>query len=180
MLDARLIQRTIEQNFLGKGMEHTVGVLRDCGRVIKDYDTRFFDEETFEVFYKPAELPFDYLTDHLLANHLFGDDIWLEGFYEEEGSLHIVISQPFIQGRHPGWQELVDLMDAQGLAHESPGSTKARFWLDGGSAGRILVTDVHEDNVLIGQLKQAHPIDVHFSFAGRAARITVLDAFRVL
>lgn len=182
MLDAKEVHGLFEtaENFLGRGLEHTVAVLRDEGRVIKDYDTRLFNEETGEVFYKPAELVFDYLTDHLLANHFFGDDIVLKGFYEEQGSLHVVITQPFIEGNHPAWPELVELLERQGLEHESPGTARARFWVDGGPAGRVLVTDVHEDNVIVGRTKMAYPIDVHFAFGGRTARMNALRTLRLL
>lgn len=182
MLDPGEIHRLFEvpENILGRGMEHIVAVLRDEGRVVKDYDTRLFNEETGEVFYKPAELVFDYLTDHLLANHLFGDDVVLKGFYEEQDSLHVVITQPFIEGRHPSWDELVTLLEQQGLMHENPGTTKARFWVDAGEAGKVLATDVHEDNVIISRTKIAHPIDVHFAFGGREPRLEALKKLKLL
>lgn len=151
MLDPGEVHRLFEvpENILGRGLEHVVAVLREEGRVIKDYDARLFNEETGEVFFKPAELVFDYLTDHLLANHLFGDDIVLKGLYEEQGSLPIVITQPFVEGQHPSWDELVTLLERQGLMHESPGTPKARFWVDAGEAAQVIATDVHEDNVII-------------------------------
>jgi hypothetical protein len=182
MLAAPAIQSLFANpdDFLGQGMEHTVVVLRGEGLVLKDYDTQLFNEVTGEVFYKPAELVFDYLTDHLLANHFFGDDIQLKGLYEDQGSLHVVISQPFVHGRHPSWQELVERLESQGLEHESPGTPKARFWIDAGDAGRVLVTDVHEDNVIFSNSDAAHPIDVHFAFGSRAARCRALDALGLL
>lgn len=155
-------------------MEHLVVAIEGTNSVLKDYDPRVIDEETFETFYKPAELLFEYLTDHLLANHFFGDDLRLEGFYEEHGILHVLLTQPFIQGRHPSWDEMVELLEAQGLVQENQGSNKSRFWVDGGPAGRILVTDVHEDNVIVTATKKAHPIDVHFSFPSRPARLEAL------
>jgi len=182
MLDAGAVQSLFANpdDFLGRGMEHTVAVLRGEGLVVKDYDTQLYNEVTGEVFYKPAELVFDYLTDHLLANHFFGDDIQLKGLYEDQGSLHVVISQPFVHGRHPSWQELVERLESQGLEHESPGTPKARFWIDAGNAGRVLVTDVHEDNVIISRSGVAHPIDVHFKFGSRAARLAALEALGLL
>lgn len=170
----------IGTDFLGQGIEHRVGLWRERGRVIKDYNSRLFNEETGEVFYKPAELLFDYLTDHLLANHVFDDEVWIEGFYEENGNVHVVISQPYIKGRHPAWADLVRLLENQGLEQESPGTSKARFWYETGIAGRLLVTDAHEDNVLIGQDDIAHPIDVHFSFPGRQARLDALHTLGIL
>jgi len=180
MLDAKSVTAAIDADYIGHGIEHRVGMLRDRERVIKDYDSRLFNEETGEVFYKPAELLFDYLTDHLLANELFGDDICLEGAYEESGSVHVVITQPYVKGRHPAWSKLVEALEFQGLEHESPGTPKARFWIDGGEAGRLLVTDVHEDNVLLLQSGRVHPIDVHFSFPGRSARMNALNTLGLL
>lgn len=164
----------VKENCLAPGLEHIVAVSREDGLVIKVYDTRLFDEAGYPCN-KPTEGLFDYLTDHLLANHFFGDDVRLLGFYEDEGSLHIVITQPFIRGVHPSWQELVERLESQGLEHESPNSTRARFWVDGGPAGRILVTDVHEDNVIVSPSGIAYPIDVHFGFANRRTRIAALE-----
>lgn len=154
-------------------LEHEVAVIRQEGLVIKDYDTRQFNENGYPLG-KPTECLFDYLTDHLPANHLFADDIRLRGFYEDTGSLHIVITQPFIRGRHRDWQDLVFHLESQGLEHAEPGSGKAHFWIDGGPAGRILVTDVHEDNVIVASSKIAYPIDVHFSFRSREKRVAAL------
>lgn len=165
-------------NRLAGGMEHEVAVLRTEGLVVKDYDTHLFNEAGYPV-YKPTECLFDYLTDHLLANHLFGDDIRLKGFYETDGRFHIVITQPFIQGHHPAWSELVVCMERQGLRQSEPGTGKARFWIDGGPAGRLLVTDVHEDNVIVASSDIAYPIDVHFAFPGRKERIVALKALGV-
>ena len=120
---------------------------------------------------------FDYLTDLILCNHLFGDDLRLEGFYEEKGLLHVIISQPFLDGIHPDWSTLVAKLEDQGLLQQEAGSTKGRFWVDAGPAGRLLVTDAHEDNVIINpKTKRAELIDVHFSFGSREARIRALRA----
>lgn len=67
------------------------------------------------------------------------------------------------------------LLEEQGLLHECQGSQQSRFWVEGGEAGRILVTDVHEDNVIVTPARQAQPIDVHFSFPGRAARLHAMQ-----
>lgn len=120
--------------FVGQGMEHRVVVPRGASCVLKDYDPRLIDVETFEVFYKPAEHLFDYLTDHLLANHFFGDDIRLYGLHVEQSHLHVLLSQPFVAGRHPDWEEMVELLEGQGLLHERQGSQQSRFWVDGGEA----------------------------------------------
>lgn len=180
MLEPPSVADLIQRNFLGKGIEHLVGLVPGRSVVIKDYDTTLFDEETGTVFYKPAEHLFDYLTDHLLANHFFGDDIYLVGGFVDRGFTHLVVTQPFIEGVHPSWDELVSRLQLQGMEHDSPGTSKARFWIDAGTAGRLLVTDVHEDNVLISHSGVAHPIDVHFSFPSRAARIAALDKLGIL
>ncbi|MBE2283424.1 MAG: hypothetical protein IAE77_08175 [Prosthecobacter sp.] len=106
----------------------------------------------------------------MLANHFFGDDIRLHGLYFEQSHLHVLLTQPFVAGRHPDWDELVELLEAQGLIHEQQNSRQSKFWVNGGSAGNILVTDVHEDNVIVMASGKAHPIDVHFSFPTRATR----------
>lgn len=176
MLEAAAVKQLLaEAVFVGQGLEHRVVAPSGTSWVLKDYDPRLIDLETFEIFYKPAEHLFDYLTDHLLANHFFGDDIRLYGFYVDQSHLHVLLSQPFIAGRHPNWEEMVALLEEQGLLHERQGSQQSRFWLDGGEAGRVLVTDVHEDNVIVTPSRLAHPIDVHFSFPGRAARLQALQ-----
>lgn len=173
-MDAQSVQRAISQDPLKPGIEHQVGVLRDVKRVLKDYDTQRYNEATGEVFYKPTDSLFDYLTDLLLANHLFGDDIRLEGFYEHAESLHVVISQPFIEGRHLDGAALVQQLTEQGLA---PMARHGRFVIDAGPAGEVLVTDLHEDNAVLGtKSRLSHPIDVHFAFPGRAARLSALRA----
>ena len=68
-------------------------------------------------------------------------------------------------------------MEAQGLVHETPGSSSARFWIDAGPAGSLLVTDVHEDNVIVGRSTGLlHPIDIHFALSSRKERLKVLEA----
>lgn len=176
MLETALVRQLLDTAlFVGQGMEHRVVAPQGSACVLKDYDPRLIDLETFEVFYKPAEHLFDYLTDHLLANHFFGDDLRLYGFHFVESHLHVLLSQPFIAGRHPDWEEMVALLENQGLLHERQGSQMFRFWVDGGDAGRILVTDVHEDNVIVSSAGVAHPIDVHFSFPGRESRLLALQ-----
>jgi hypothetical protein len=176
MLETKGVRKLLDEAvFVGQGLEHRVVAPIGTNCVIKDYDPRLIDLETFEIFYKPAEHLFDYLTDHLLANHFFGDDIRLYGFYLEQSHLHLLLSQPFVAGRHPAWEEMVELLEAQGLQHANQGSQQSRFRIDGGDAGNMLVTDVHEDNVIVTPSRQAYPIDVHFYFPGRAARLKALQ-----
>jgi hypothetical protein len=81
MLETKGVRKLLDEAvFVGQGLEHRVVAPIGTNCVIKDYDPRLIDLETFEIFYKPAEHLFDYLTDHLLANHFFGDDIRLTAF----------------------------------------------------------------------------------------------------
>lgn len=170
MLDACGVQDLIEENFLGQGMEHVVGVLPQHARVIKDYDTFLFNEDTGEMAFKPTDSLFDYLTDHLLANRVFGDDLLLEGFYSVDENLHIVLSQPFILGHHKTQNLLISSLEERGLKHEK----NTQFSVDGGDAGPLRVTDMHEDNVIFDKAGNAFVIDVHFRFSSRTDRIAAL------
>lgn len=181
MLNGSQVRQLLTREPLKRGIEHEVGVLRGEKLVIKDYDPRLIDADTLDIFYKPTDSLFDYLTDLLLCNHLFGDDLRLEGFYEENNQLHVIISQPFVDGTHPDWPTLVEKLEEQGLLQQEAGSTKGRFWVDAGPAGRLLVTDVHEDNVIINaRTNRAELIDVHFSLGSREARIHALNALGLL
>jgi hypothetical protein len=79
MLEAGEVLPSLKIRLLSGGVEHRVAVLREDGLVFKEYDTRLFNEDGYPL-YKPTECLFDCLTDHLLANHLFGDEIRLWGF----------------------------------------------------------------------------------------------------
>lgn len=183
ILDAEGVQKLISIDPFSPGLEHKVGVLRTCQRVLKDYDTWLIDEETGEMAYKPTDSLFDYLTDHLLANHFFGDDVRLEGFYitEHEGDLHIIISQPLINGRSlDSTKEFVAKLESQGLWQRIPGASSSDFFIDGGAAGPLLITDLTEDNALYAEeTGLLHPIDIHFKFAGRQTRIKALETLKV-
>ena len=178
ILDRVGIQRLIGLNPLPPGLEHTVGVLRASKRVLKDYDTWLIDEDTGEMAFKPTDSLFDYLTDHLLANHIFGDDIRLEGFYMAEADLHIVVSQPFVEGyRIESSSEFVEKLERQGLRQRTPSATPSNFYIDGGAADRLLITDLTEDNALYADATGLlHPIDIHFKFPSRKARLIALNA----
>ncbi|MEN3942990.1 hypothetical protein WJU23_16955 [Prosthecobacter sp. SYSU 5D2] len=172
ILDAKGVTGLIEKNFLDSGMEHRVGVLIDRGLVLKSYDPRDFNPHTGDIFYKPTDSLFDYLTDHLLSNFVFGDDVHLEGFYEEEETWFIVISQPFIDGRHIQKDALVKVLEDKGLRD----SGSNQFKVDGGEAGDLTVTDIHEGNVLFDTDEAAYVIDAHFKFESREARLMALMA----
>ncbi|WP_395741153.1 hypothetical protein [Prosthecobacter sp.] len=177
MLDGSQVRKLLAQKPLKRGLEHEVGVMSGEKLVIKDYDPRLIDVDTWDIFYKPTDSLFDYLTDLMLCNHLFGDDLRLRGFYEENNQLHVIITQPYVDGTHPDWSTLVEKLEAQGLLQQEEGSAQGRFWVNAGPAGRILMTDAHEDNVIIStKTGRAELIDVHFSFGSREARIRALQA----
>lgn len=74
------------------GKEHRVALLIDEERVIKDADMQALATESI----------YDYLTDLLLSNHYFHDDLQMLGCYEMDGRVHLVTSQPYVDGEHPG------------------------------------------------------------------------------
>lgn len=170
MVDAEKVRPFMRENAMKGGSEHRVALWRGR-RVLKDLDVQS----------KATESLFDYLTDHLLANHFFGDDVRLEGFYEYDGRLHVVISQPFVEGQHPVWRELVEGLEGQGLVHESPQSRLPTFLMDGGPAGQMTVIDLHVNNVIVAkQGGVLHPIDAHFYFDDQAARVEALEKLGLL
>lgn len=74
------------------GKEHRVAWLPDPKVVLKVADARKLATESL----------FDYLSDLLLSNHFFDDEIQLLGGTMEGERLQIVITQPYIDGIHPG------------------------------------------------------------------------------
>lgn len=92
------------------GREHRAAWLRSEGRVIKDADVHALATESM----------FDYLTDLLLSNYFFDDDIQMLGCYELEGRVHLVTSQPYVDGDHPDWAELKAGLVRQGLRDPYP------------------------------------------------------------
>lgn len=167
MLEAEVVRTFITANAMRGGKEHKVARFLSQDRVLKDLDAHATATESL----------FDYLTDIQLANHFFGDDIRLEGFYEHEARLHVVTSQPFIHGIHADWDTLKSALEGQGLRHDSPKSRIPSFLIDGGEAGNVLVIDLHENNVVFGSATGLpHPIDAHFYFDDRFVRDSALIA----
>lgn len=166
-LDSEATRELFALNKIRGGSEHAVAHLKKDHRVIKDLNVQR----------KATESIFDYLTDLLLSNYHFGDDLRLEGFYQTPDSLHIVTSQPFIEGIHPDWETLKNGLEQQGLRHETPLSKIPSFILPDDSAGEILVIDLHENNVILGHFSgHFEPIDAHFYFDSPAKRIRALKA----
>ncbi|MDB6120775.1 MAG: hypothetical protein JWO08_4556 [Verrucomicrobiaceae bacterium] len=167
MMDAADVRQLMATTALRGGAEHNVALPGHDNRVLKDLDA-----------HAPAtESLFDYLTDILLANRLLGDEIKLEGFYLHEDRLHVLTSQPFVDGVHPDWEVLRSGLENQGMKQEAPRSRIPSFTMDGGPAGIVSVIDLHENNVVVGsETGVLLPIDAHFYFEDRNARLTALRA----
>ena len=148
------------------GSEHRVAYLPDENCVIKDADVSALATESL----------YDYLTDLLLSNHYFDDDLQIIGFYQEDGRLHIVISQPYVDGTHPDWDELKAGLVAQGLRDPHPRSQGGNFVLNDDVLGEVDVFDLHLNNVIRDATGWLHPIDAHFYFADRTTRIAALHS----
>lgn len=146
------------------GKEHRVAYLPDEERVIKDADVHALATESL----------YDYLTDLLLSNHYFDDDLQMLGFYEDGESLHLVISQPYVDGTHPDWDELKSGLVAQGLRDPQPRSQGGNFIIHDDVIGEVDIFDLHVNNVIRDATGWLHPIDAHFYFDDQEARTTAL------
>lgn len=148
------------------GSEHRVALLINEERVIKDADMQAFATESI----------YDYLTDLLLSNYYFNDDLQMLGCYEMDGRVHLVTSQPYVDGEHPGWTELKDGLVRQGLRDPYPNSKGGNFIIDDETTGEVTVFDLHVNNVIRDKTGRLNPIDAHFYFDDRAARMSALKA----
>lgn len=148
------------------GSEHKVAHAIEAGRVLKDLDTRALNTESL----------FDDLTDLELSNFYFGDDLRLEGFYEDQQSrLHIVTSQPWRDGLHPELTTLRDYFIAHGFDTESTTGGTGTFFLYDEEAGRIDLFDIKPDNVILEESTGVvQPIDIHFYFDSHADRLAAM------
>ena len=95
-LSADEVGRELQNDALKGGKEHRVALLPGRNLVLKVADARKLATESL----------FDYLSDLLLSNHFFDDEIQLLGGMLEGGRLQIVITQPYIDGIHPERNEL--------------------------------------------------------------------------
>ena len=159
-----------EANPMRGGKEHRVGWLPNQNLVLKVADARKLATESL----------FDYLSDLLLSNHLFDDEIQLLGGMMEGGRLQIVITQPYIDGIHPDWEELKASLIRQNLRDPAPRALGGNFILDHDLLGEVDVFDLHPNNVIQDTTGWLHPIDAHFYFDNRPARIAALKALGLL
>lgn len=164
-MDAAAVKAWFAAYPMRGGKEHRVAFLPDEGRVVKDADVHALATESV----------YDYLTDLLLSNHYFDDDLQILGFYEDGGRLHLVITQPYVDGTHPEWEELKAGLLAQALRDPHPRSLGGNFILDDDRLGEVNVYDLHVNNVIRDATGWLHPIDAHFYFDDRAARMAALE-----
>lgn len=129
-----------------------------------------------DVYALATESVYEYLTDLLLSNHFFNDDVQMLGCYEVDGRVHLVTSQPYVDGDHPNWEELKAGLIRQGLRDPYPNSKSGRFIIDDETVGEVDVYDLHVNNVIRDATGRMNPIDAHFYFDDRATRMAVLKA----
>lgn len=159
------IKALLETNPMRGGREHRVAYLQAEGRVLKVADVHSLATESL----------YDYLTDLLLCNRFFDDDLQMLGCCEECGRLHLVISQPYVSGTHPDWTELKTGLVAQGLRDPYPRAQGGNFIIDHEALGEVDVFDLHVNNVICDATGWLHPIDAHFYFDDRTARTAALQ-----
>ncbi|HBJ82350.1 MAG TPA: hypothetical protein DDZ88_00415 [Verrucomicrobiales bacterium] len=170
LLSADEVGRELQTDALKGGKEHRVALLPGQNLVLKVADARKLATESL----------FDYLSDLLLANHFFDDEVQLLGGMMEGGRLQIVITQPYIDGIHPEWAELKAGLIRQNLRDPAPRALGGNFILDHDVLGEVDVFDLHPNNVIEDATGWLHPIDAHFYFNDRAARISALKILGLL
>ncbi|MFC5456339.1 hypothetical protein [Prosthecobacter fluviatilis] len=164
------VERELQTDALKGGKEHRVALLPGRNLVLKVADARKLATESL----------FDYLSDLLLSNYFFDDEIQLLGGMLEGGRLQVVITQPYIDGVHPEWEELKASLIRQNLRDPAPRSLGGNFVLDDDLLGEVDVFDLHPNNVIQDVTGWLHPIDAHFYFDDRAARMTALKTLGLL
>jgi hypothetical protein len=149
---------------------HRAALLPEQDLVLKVSDARKLAMESL----------FDYLSDQLLSNHFFDDEIQLLGGMMDGGQLQIVLTQPYIDSIHPEWEALKAGLIRQNLRDPAPRALGGNFLLDHDQLGEIDVFDLHPNNVIQDATGWLHPIDAHFYFDNRAARIAALKTLGLL
>lgn len=168
-MHASAVKSLLEANPMRGGKEHRVAYLQAEGRVLKVADVQALATESL----------YDYLTDLLLSNRFFDDDLQMLGCYEEGGRLHHVISQPYVNGTHPHWTELKTGLTAQGLRDPYPRAQGGNFIIDHDVLGVVDVFDLYVNNVIRDATGWLHPIDAHFYFDDRTARMAALHTLEL-
>lgn len=111
-LESQVVHDHLAANAMRGGKEHQVSFLPDVNRVLKVADARKLATESL----------YDYITDLVLSNHYFDDDIRLEGCLRDGGRLYVVITQPYISGIHPDWPDLKAGLARHKLRDPAPNS----------------------------------------------------------
>ena len=89
--------------------------------------------------------------------------------------MHIVISQPYVDGVHPEWETLKAGLVAQNLRDPYPRAKGGNFIIDDDILGPVDVYDLHVNNVICDPSGWLHPIDAHFYFSDEASRTSALQ-----
>jgi len=166
MMSADEIRAFGQEFSLVGGTEHKVAVMVGSDRVLKDLDAHAIATQSL----------FDYFTDHELANFLLGDSIEIEGFYEYEGRLHVLISQPWVDGPHPGLPVLKNGLEGKGLVSESPSGSTGMFTIPTENLGNVHLIDIKPNNVILDEITgEIIPIDIHFYFDTHEDRLRALE-----
>ncbi|WP_395717159.1 hypothetical protein [Prosthecobacter sp.] len=164
------VEQVLRDDALKGGKEHRVALLPDRNLVLKVADARKLATESL----------FDYLSDQLLSNHFFDDEIQLLGGMMEGGRLQVVLTQPYIDGIHPEWAALKTGLTRQNLRDPAPRALGGNFILDHDLLGEVDVFDLHPNNVIQDATGWLHPIDAHFYFDNRPARLAALKTLGLL
>jgi hypothetical protein len=165
MFDRDSILDWMEAHKLKGGSEHKLGGDPVSLRVVKTVSVRQIGSETL----------YGHLTDYLLGNHFWADDVTLEGFYEGSAvasrkgdNLHIVISQPWRVGNYPTKENLKKWGVQRGWNYQGGPETNPHF-IDP-AAGKMSLWDVRPDNAIEDNEGVINPVDFHFYFADDVER----------
>lgn len=131
------VEQVLRDDALKGGKEHRVALLPGRNLVLKVADARKLATESL----------FDYLSDQLLSNHFFDDEIQLLGGLMDGERFQLVLTQPYIDGIHPEWEALKAGLTRQNLRDPSPRALGGNFILDHDLLGEIDIFDMHPNNV---------------------------------
>lgn len=141
------IQSTSDIIRIGGGNEHEVWQLEGAGavRVLKITQPPSYGVHGSVV---------SYLENFLRCNAFFGDDIRLEGVTLTENGPAILTSQPFIVGERASLAQIEIYFTNLGC--EYVGNNVWRHMETG-----IRVADARPDNIIVDELGECFPIDLH-------------------
>ncbi len=127
------------------GNEHRVFLLRDKTRVLKLTNPPNFGAQGGLL---------NYLNNIVLSNFLWSDDIQLEAVRRTEAGPELIISQPFIRGRHATEEEIAAFFTARGFTYRGYHSYQR--------PSGLRIADARPANIILDALtKRFMPIDLH-------------------